>query len=357
MSTHSRRSGEPEDDATMEDSVNSDVREDTIGIEGDEEAEAAARNEEELQKKRTAMDSLSIIEKHFSSFTDRQVNDLKASRKLLYDERIAQLGNELALLTQPNPTHPEYLAMLKCVDARRDEKIQLEQIRLDYELRNLQKRSVGDRAQILSQFYQDVRDIREKKLDQIGEQWYKIHHDRKRCDGPDYSFLLPNKRSEQIRRQAAYNLEVSILSGVAKYHGFPAAPELSKATAADMEDDFRSMGLHTQLPKQPLSLNQPRPPIHAAPIARFVPAAQEIFLETTPWANPQHPVHFQTAHRQAAPVHVSATPYPSATGQRSIGNIGMSTFNGHSLNSLAPTPISDSTQQNFDRLGIVEPMA
>jgi hypothetical protein len=52
---------------------------------------------------------------------------------------------------------------------------------------------------------------------------------------------LPEKRSDQIRHQTAYNLEVSILSGVAKYVGFPAAPDISTARSTDVDDDLRAM--------------------------------------------------------------------------------------------------------------------
>ena len=57
----------------------------------------------------------------------------------------------------------------------------------------------------------------------------------------EYGIRLPEKRSEQIRQQAAYNLEVSILSGVAKHVGFPAAPELRAARPTEIDDDFRAM--------------------------------------------------------------------------------------------------------------------
>jgi hypothetical protein len=36
----------------------------------------------------------------------------------------------------------------------------------------------------------------------------------------------------------AYNKEVSILSGVAKYQGFPAAPDIRGATEDQVENDF-----------------------------------------------------------------------------------------------------------------------
>ena len=61
------------------------------------------------------------------------------------------------------------------------------------------------------------------------------------CDETEYMIKLPEKRSDQIRQQTAYNLEVSILSGVAKYVGFPAAPDISAARPSEIDEDLRAM--------------------------------------------------------------------------------------------------------------------
>ncbi|KAI9842311.1 MAG: hypothetical protein M1838_003180 [Thelocarpon superellum] len=245
-----------------------DGSEETVDLDGevegegeDGEAEAAAKNEEELLKKRSAMDSLGAIEKHFAAFRDR-----------LFDERLNQLSHELALLTQPNQTHPEYQAMLQCLDVRRDEKIELEQTLLSYKLRALEVKSVAERSQIHSQYYQSVRAIREKKLEEAGEQWYQIQRDRRSWDGGvsgscrlsargmskadvgamilDYTHQFPTRRSQHITQQTSYNLEVSILSGVAKYVGFPAAPPIEGARPLEVEEDFHRMGLRPPVSPQ-----------------------------------------------------------------------------------------------------------
>ena len=39
----------------------------------------------------------------------------------------------------------------------------------------------------------------------------------------------------------AYNEEVSLLSGVAKYVGFPAAPEMSQITPREYDEDLKLM--------------------------------------------------------------------------------------------------------------------
>lgn len=163
----------------------------------------------------------------------------------LYEERLEQLNREEEMLKQDKPTHPEYLAMMRCIDARRDERVRISDNLRKYELQTLKNYAVARRSQILVQYYQDVRDIREKKLERLGKQWYEIQHDRRMYAGsvPDYTLKFPEKRNQQIMNQVAYNHEVSILSGVAKYVGFPAAPAMAATTDAELAEDLEKMGV------------------------------------------------------------------------------------------------------------------
>ncbi|TQS38707.1 hypothetical protein Golomagni_00778 [Golovinomyces magnicellulatus] len=207
----------------------------TVAPSNDEEEEGTGvitRNEEATEKKKIALDRLSDIERQFSTFRER-----------LYEERLKILDQEYAMLREAQPSHPEYLAMIQCIDARRDEKIR-KAIRLcEYELQSLKKVAVAQRSQILVQYQQEVREVREKKLEQLGEQWYKIQHDRRSYAGicPEYTLKFPTKRTQQISNQIAYNNEVSVLSGVAKYVGFPAAPIIAPASSSELEDDLEKM--------------------------------------------------------------------------------------------------------------------
>lgn len=171
----------------------------------------------------------------------------------LYDERVVQLTSELTLLTQPSPNDPDYLAMIQCLDQRRDEKIQLEQVLLQYKLKALETKSVAERSQLHSQYFQTVRAVRERKLEEVGEQWYQIQRDRRGWEGSgnvsDFTYKFATRRSQQVIQQTAYNLEVSILSGVAKYVGFPAAPTINGARSSEVDEDFQSMGVRALLRK------------------------------------------------------------------------------------------------------------
>lgn len=156
------------------------------------------------------------------------------------------------MLKQDPPTHPEFLAMLRCIEERRDERIRASSCRLEYERECADRAAVARRSLILGQYYQTVRDIREKSIEQLGKEWYSVQHDRRGYAGsvPDFALKFP-ARKQQISHQVAYNKEVSILSGVAKYVGFPAAPAMASASAAEYEEDMEKMSVCFQKTGKP----------------------------------------------------------------------------------------------------------
>ncbi|KAI9882756.1 MAG: hypothetical protein M1823_005496 [Watsoniomyces obsoletus] len=221
----------PADDAGTQ---GGDVEEEAMDAEEEEGTDATAKNEEIAIKRQEAIDALSMVEQHFTAFKDK-----------LYDERLQQLNHELSLLTQPEPTHPEHLAMLQCLDARRDEKIRHEQRQFRYKFNTMERKYVGERSQIHGQYFQTVRDIREKYLDESGELWYTMQENRRQWEMEVDEYLHPfsTRRSTQIKEQRAYNTEVSVLAGVAKFVGFPAAPQLQSVEQGTLQDDLRRMRL------------------------------------------------------------------------------------------------------------------
>ncbi|KAK7701095.1 Transcriptional regulatory protein [Diaporthe eres] len=255
----------------------------------DEEAEAVHKNEEEMEKKRSAFDQLSSIEKNFAVLRDR-----------LYEERLAQLNEEEAMLTSDNPTHPEYLAMMHCIDSRRDDRVKVVDLEYKFNMEALDRWAVARRAQILSQFFQSARELREKYVDELGRQWYEIQHERRRNANPipDYGFRFPKTKAEQKRHAIAQGKETSILAGIAQHHGFPAAPDMRGASSTEVEDDFEAMaGTH------PGVSQRMQPALHDyAAAAQFGqalgPAGQE-YIESHAWANPKHPSHGATSRRQS----------------------------------------------------------
>lgn len=260
----------------------------------------------------------------------------------LFKDKLAQYNEELVMLDQPNPTHPEFLAMMRVIDRRRDEKIEYEQTLLKYKLMTLQRTSTAEKAQVHAQYMQTTRDIRERSLEKLNEESYQLQKERRNVEGevPDYTYNFPTKRSQQIANQTAYNAEVSILSGVAKHVGFPAAPELSALKASEIEDDLQSMGVRIdsrllpsedvtdqyiiQITAPPASRTKNQQPLvrtslAAAGFSWQKPAAEEQFLEQNPWANPQHPAH-QNHHilRQNSGISRPDTPSSAPIAQRRV---------------------------------------
>jgi hypothetical protein len=166
----------------------------------------------------------------------------------LFDEQLGKCNEELAMLEQPTPIHPELVAMKEVIDQRRDQKVEVEGSWMKYRLQTLQRESVANKAQAHSQFMQTAREVRASNLDLLNKGFYKLQRERRSCedDVPDYMYNFNTRRSQQITEQTAYNAEVSILSGVAKHVGFPAAPDISKARSQEIEDDLRSMGVSAQ---------------------------------------------------------------------------------------------------------------
>ncbi|KAI0889249.1 Sds3-like-domain-containing protein [Annulohypoxylon maeteangense] len=255
----------------------------------DEEAEAAHRNEEELERKRTAFDQLSAIEKRFATFRDR-----------LYEERLEALNREEAMLRSDNPTHPEYLAMMECIDARRDERIRVANRELELNKEALDRWAVARRSQIHSQYFQSVRESRETILAELGQQWYDIQHERRKQANnvPEFGLRFPSDPTQRIKNALAYNKEVSILSGIAKHEGMPAAPDMKGATLQELDDDFDAMNRNRQA--------APRHHVHrpsyvdygGLPFGQSLGPAGEQFIEQTPWANPNHPSNAHLLQRQ-----------------------------------------------------------
>ena len=60
-----------------------------------------------------------------------------------------------------------------------------------------------------------------------------------------------------MRERQAYNMEVQILSGIAKYIGFPAAPEVKGVASSELQQDLEAMGVSrlVLLSMQPYALH------------------------------------------------------------------------------------------------------
>ncbi|KAH7123736.1 Sds3-like-domain-containing protein [Dendryphion nanum] len=312
--------------------ANADAPEAEGDAEHDEDDGAAP--DEEVVKKRSAIDELAKIERKFKIF-----------REKLCDEQISQCEQELELLKQPNCQHPEYLAMIQAVDDRRAAKIDYEKQLMQYKQQCLKTTTTAERHQLHSQYLQTVRDVRETVLSECNQRIYELQRGRRQLgvEEIEYAIRLPEKRSEQIRQQAAYNLEVSILSGIAKHVGFPAAPDLRTARPAEVEDDFRAMKIAIRPTPQPVpSVRQ----YHHHATADEA-AAEEQFIERTPWANPHHPMHQQSHYHTASagPSRTNGQNYQTPAGQRRMVDIHAPSGSASTIEINSNPPSSNVAQQ------------
>jgi hypothetical protein len=196
--------------------------------------------------------------------TDLDRPNANAKPDSLYQERLEQLNREEAMLMGDNPTHPTYLAMLQCLQQRRDEKIRRSDVELQLKLSVLRHRAAAERAQIMSQFYQAVREAREQAVSELGREWYEIQHERRRAANtiPDFGLRFPATKQQAIRNAVSYNREVSILSGFAKHVGFPAAPPINGATEDQLEADLEAIQVSPSLKTKTLRAGDRANPRH-----------------------------------------------------------------------------------------------
>lgn len=219
---------------------------------------------------------------------------------------------------------------------------------MKFKLQTLQRESVANKAQGHSQYMQTARDVRDQHLNKLNKKWYQFQRERRSCEGdvPDFAYTYTAKRSQQITQQTAYNAEVSVLSGVAKYQGFPAAPTIVKARAAEVEDDLRTMGVSRRTglvyhheetnpalkitPRAPQTLQNRAQAMRVNPSAtasfpRPHAVVEEHSFEQQAWANPlshpRHPVHQQQRqqlHRNVSALSRVGTPSQTPTAQRRV---------------------------------------
>ncbi|EXK86721.1 hypothetical protein FOQG_09548 [Fusarium oxysporum f. sp. raphani 54005] len=204
---------------------------DEADADADEEVDSATAHDEELERKQAAFKDWTVIEEMFGVFRDR-----------LYKDRLERLEEEEQSLLASEPTHPEYLNMKQCLDDRLEQKLREINNEHEYRLKAHERRSVAQRAQIWGQYYQAVREKRERTLEALNQEWYDIQTARRSAHSlQDCGLLYPKDPAQRVRNAIAYNTEVSALATIAKYEGFPAGPEMTGATPSELEDDIAAI--------------------------------------------------------------------------------------------------------------------
>lgn len=136
--------------------------------------------------------------------------------------------------------------MKQCLDERLDQKMQEFNTEYHFRIKAQEKWAVAQRAQIWGQFFQAVREKREQALEALNKQWYDIQTARRNAHSvQDWGILFPKDPTQRVKNAIAYNSEVSTLSGMARYEGFPAGPEMKGASAAELKADMQAMEVCT----------------------------------------------------------------------------------------------------------------
>lgn len=163
----------------------------------------------------------------------------------IFDEKNNELTKIEEDLRLAEPTNLLYLRQIQAVHARCEEKIQHEDCMLRYKSEALQRVTLAERAIAHSQYAQEVREARDRHLIELNKTFCRIQRERRQWKAvePHYTRSFNPNRAEQIANQRSYNKEVSLLSGIARHAGFPAAPELEGATSGDVESDLRKMNV------------------------------------------------------------------------------------------------------------------
>ncbi|KAF5023323.1 hypothetical protein F66182_4631 [Fusarium sp. NRRL 66182] len=244
----------------------------------DEEIESAVAHDEEVERRQAAFKDWTQIEEMFAVFRDR-----------LYKDRLQRLEEEEQSLLASEPSHPEYLNMKQCLDDRLEQKLREINKEFEYRVKAHERRSVAQRAQVWGQYYQGVREKREKTLEALNQEWYDIQSARRSAHSlQDCGLLYPKDPAQRVRNAIAYNTEVSALATIAKYQGFPAGPEMTGATPAELEEDMAAIERAKRSRHKPTT--QRREDYYAPTFDHLGPAGEQ-FLRETPWANPNHLVH------------------------------------------------------------------
>ncbi|QNQ01327.1 YALIA101S02e18184g1_1 [Yarrowia lipolytica] len=278
-----------------EDEDEDEDEEKEVEDEGDEEGEGDDNDKEDspadadkVDMRPAAMTSLAEIEVDFAKLRD-----------FMFKEKLAAFEVEMGLCVKG--THPELHAVYEQISKMRDDKIKLAKTRRKYKLQCINNQTRASRVQIHQQFLKDQGDARSGLLLKTTEEWYRVNRERRAMDlmVPDYGYTIPESKSEQIHQRNAQVNEISLLSGISKYVGFPAAPVISQATEDETNEDLTALGL--QRPPVPHAAFPVPPGIMQPMGVQPAPLQQVPQQQPPPPQTAQQQVHQQTPQQQHQP--------------------------------------------------------
>lgn len=201
----------------------------------EQKAEKQKELEAELEKqkqRKEAIQFLTEIEIDFAKLRDR-----------LYEDKMARFKSELEMCL--NGSHPELQNVYSKIDSHREEKIRLASLSQKYKFECIDRKTRAQRTAIHQQYFKRSSDFKSSYLKEITEEWYKINKERRIMDSlvPEYSYRIPEYVEDLVDQRAQVNEEISILTGLKKYYGFPRAPELKSIEGEELNDDLKAMNI------------------------------------------------------------------------------------------------------------------
>ncbi|EPS40548.1 hypothetical protein H072_5592 [Dactylellina haptotyla CBS 200.50] len=273
----------------------------------DEEADEMSKT------KRAAAEDLATIEILFAQLRDKIV-----------EERVAEIDKEIAMVQ--DGTHPELVLMSQAIETHKKEKLDKANTLLGFQLETAEQERMANRAAIWAQYSQEIRETREKCFSEANKLWWAIHRERRAADTSvsDYVYKIPKSISTQINHRSRYNAEVSLLSGIAKHVGFPAAPTIMGATSDEVRADLEAMGVRT-VPDFQLVPAQVQAPIPPPP-----PPSQHYPTSTLPQAS--GPSRLPQMSTFGPPSGYSPRPAKALAPPPQLGNAFQHSPSSHALN-------------------------
>lgn len=210
----------------------SDETEEVEDDEPEEEVQDDNDREERNRHKQAAMDALRQIEVDFARL-----------RAKLHDERMTQIEREIALAESCE--HPLLLKKAEQNSSRHCGRLRRAQVLYESRKVDAEVQFQARKFMAHSQFAQDKQKLRAGLLSKTSAEWFQIHREKRVLDMavPEYGYVVPERKSLQNKHRRDYEAEVSILAGLKRFVGFPAAPPISVASSKDVETDLTEMGI------------------------------------------------------------------------------------------------------------------
>ncbi|KAK9472137.1 Sds3-like-domain-containing protein [Dipodascopsis tothii] len=201
---------------------------------------------EKAQKRKDAVVSLTEIEVEFAKLRDR-----------LHDDKVARLRAEIEMCL--DGTHPELSGLYDQIAHKRDDRITLARAHWRYRRRCVENQIKAMRVHIHQQYYKNRADLRAKMILDTTQRWYQVNRERRAMDAlvPRLGYRIPEKKQIIVRELQAQYDEIAILSGLSKYIGFPAAPEVKSASQEEIYEDLQALGIDRTVRDKHPDINAP----------------------------------------------------------------------------------------------------